>query len=288
MTVYNAAPWLREALDSLLNQTYGNWELIAIENGSSDASPEILASYADSRFRVKSIRNNMGRTAALRHAFDMARAEYLAILDADDIAEPTRFAKQVAFLDANTCVSVVGSWAVRIDGGGREVGRWAPVTDPAVLQDELGYENPIVHSSAMYRASIAREVGGYPEEYPYAQDSALWLRMARRAPIAMIGEYLSRHRTLPDGMTRSPESRVIVARDILSLLEYAALHLPLSPAALSRNREERTIAECRYAIALIRVGDVMTGVSMLTRALVTNPRGIVWNRIYGRRHGVAK
>ncbi len=280
MTVYNAAPWLREAVDSIIKQTYTDWELVAIENGSTDASPEILASYVDPRIRVITVRENMGRTPALRHAFDLARGEYTAVLDADDIAWETRFVKQVAFLDLHPEVSVVASWTIRIDGDGCEVGRWAPKTDPVQLQDQLGFENPIVHSSAMYRADMARAVGGYPAEYPYAQDSALWLRLAERAPVAMIGEYLSSHRTVPGGMTRSKDSRVIVSRDILSLLEYAAGHLQLSAAALRRNREERTIAACRYAIALLRAQKVGSGLRVLISAVADNPPNIIWNRVY--------
>ena len=288
MTVFNAAPWLRAAIDSIMQQTYTDWELIAIENGSTDASPEILASYADPRIRVITVRENMGRTPALRHAFDLARGEYTTVLDADDVAADTRLAKQVAFLDSNGDVLVVASWMIRIDGEGREIGRWAPMTDPAKLRDQLGFENPIVHSSAMYRADMARAVGGYPSEYPYAQDSALWLRMAQRGQIAMIGEYLGCHRTLPGGMTRSKESRVLVARDILLLLEYAGDHLALSPAARRRNREERTIAACRYGIALLRARKVGKGLASLGRASLADPVGVVWNRVvrtsvFGRR-----
>ena len=280
MTVYNAAPWLREAMDSIVNQTYADWELVVIENGSSDASPDILATYRDPRVRVISLRENMGRTPALRHAFDLARGEYIAVLDADDVSAAERFATQVAFLDAHPDVSVVGTWAIRIDGEGREVGRWAPSTDPAHLRDQLGYENPIVHSAAMYRTAMAREVGGYPSEYLYAQDSALWLKLAARGPIAMIGEYLSSHRTLPAGMTRNKESQVMVSRDNLLLLEYAAIHLPLSPSARRRNREERTIVGCRYALAQMRTQRIGTGFRTLLMTMVRNPSGMIWNRVY--------
>jgi glycosyltransferase involved in cell wall biosynthesis len=280
MTVYNAAPWLREAVDSIVAQTFTDWELVAVENGSSDASPQILASYADPRIRVITVRDNMGRTPALRHAFDLARGEYFAVLDADDVAAPTRLAKQVAYLDANPDVSLVGTWTRRIDGEGRDVGRWEFPTDPAALRDQLGFANPIVHSAAMYRAALAREVGGYPAEYPYAQDSGLWLRLCEQGGVGMIPEYLSTHRTLAGGMTRSKESRVIVARDLLALLEYAGARLPLSPSARRRNREERTIAALRYAIALIRAGRPRPGVAVLARAIVSDPATVLWNRVY--------
>jgi glycosyltransferase involved in cell wall biosynthesis len=280
MTVYNAEPWLREAIDSIVHQTYTDWELVAIENGSSDASRAILSSYKDPRIRTIVVQENMGRTQALRYAFDLARGEYIAILDADDVADPTRFIKQVDYLDTHFAVSVTGTWTRRIDSTGREVGRWAPATDSQQLQDLLGSENPIVHSAAMYRAKLAREVGGYPAEYPYAQDFGLWLRLAERGPIGMIGEYLSCHRTLPNGMTRSKKSRLTVSRDNLSLLEYAGRHLPLSLSARRRNREERTIAACRYSICLMRTRHLGTGLRVLIGAIAADPLGMIWNRVY--------
>ena len=279
MTVFNAAPWLREAVDSVVHQTHTDWELVAIENGCTDDSPSILTSYADPRLRVISVRENMGRTPALRHAFGLARGEYIAVLDADDVADPARFAKQVTFLDANPAVTVVGSWTTRIDGLGQEFGLFTPPTDSAVLLDHLGYENPIVHSSAMYRAAVARAVGGYPAEHPYAQDCGLWLRLAERGPIAMIAECLASHRSLPGSMTRSKESQVMVALDNLALLEYACVHLPLSRVAQRRNREERTIAACRLGVALLRTGQHGDGLAYLLSALRSDPAGVLWNRV---------
>jgi glycosyltransferase involved in cell wall biosynthesis len=280
MTVYDAAPWLREAVESLINQTYSDWELVVIENGSSDESPGILASYSDPRIRVCATRENMGRTPALRRALELARGEYIAVLDADDVAEATRLERQVAFLDAHPEISLVGSWTRRIDGEGRAIGEWTPPVDPSQLRDLLGFANPIVHSAAMYRAESARLVGGYPIEYPYAQDYALWLRLAERAPIAVIGEYLSRHRSQHGSMTVNKASAVIVSRDKLALLEYASRHLALSAPARRRNREERTIAACRYAIALVRTRRIAAGLGILLRAVVGNPSAIVWNRVY--------
>lgn len=280
MTVFNAESWLREAVDSVVNQSYADWELIVIENGSADTSPDILASYHDSRIRVITLRENMGRTPALRRAFELARGEYIAVLDADDVAEVTRLEKQATFLDLHPEVAVVGSWTRRIDGVGREIGRWSPPVDSQELRDQLGFANPIVHSASMYRAELSRGVGGYPKEYPYAQDYALWVRLAELGSIAVIGEYLSSHRSHHGSMTISKHSRVIVARDILAILEYAAQHLPLSARARRRNREERTIAACKCAVAFIRTGQVGAGLKLLARGILEYPPALIWNRVY--------
>jgi glycosyltransferase involved in cell wall biosynthesis len=280
MTVYNAGPWLREAVDSLLAQTYVDWELIAIQNGSTDVSADILAGYDDPRIRVIAVRENMGRTPALRHAFDLAHGEYIAVLDADDVSLPGRLAKQVEYLDARPDVVLVGGWAERIDGEGNRIGDYTPPADERELYDRFGWQNPVVHSAAMYRANEARAVGGYPADLPFAQDLGLWLRLAERGRIGMIGEYLARHRTIPSSMTLGKASRPIVAKDTLELLVYARRHLALSPHASRRSREEITIAAFRYALALAGTGRLVDGLAMLGRAALLNPRAVLWNRVY--------
>lgn len=280
MTVYNAARWLSEAVDSLVAQTYADWELVVIENGSVDASPEILASYSDPRIRVVRVAENMGRTPALRHGFDRARGEYIAVLDADDVALSTRLARQIEFLDAHRDVAVVGAWTRRIDEAGNQIGAWTFPTDASELRDRLAYANPIVHSAAMYRAASARAAGGYPAEYPYAQDIALWIRLAQYGSVGMVAEVLACHRTLTVGMTQSKASRVMVPRDLLGVLEEAATRLPLSRTARRRNREERTIASFRYALGLARAGEMSTAAAVAGRALASDPGRVLWNRVY--------
>ena len=162
MTIYNAAPYLRQSLDSLLGQTFEDWELIAIENGSSDSSPGILASYKDPRIGVFAVATNMGRTGGLRYAFKRARGKYIAVLDADDLSHRERLAAQVVRLDAEPDLGLLGTWAEVIDGAGVRLRAWEPPVGTAELHDRLGWENPIVHSSAMYRRALAEAAGGYP------------------------------------------------------------------------------------------------------------------------------
>ncbi|MDE2223595.1 MAG: glycosyltransferase family 2 protein, partial [Candidatus Omnitrophica bacterium] len=129
MTIYNAAPFLQESIDSLLTQSFQNWELIAVENGSTDTSAEILAGYKDPRIRVFHFSQNMGRTLALIQALGQSRGEYVAILDADDVAHPLRFARQVEFLDNDPETVLVGSWVQHIDEKGRVFKTWEPPTE---------------------------------------------------------------------------------------------------------------------------------------------------------------
>jgi glycosyltransferase involved in cell wall biosynthesis len=280
MTVYNAAPWLREAVDSIVDQSFTDWELVVIENGSSDASPEILASYTDPRVRVVSVPENMGRTPALRHAFGLARGEYLAVLDADDVSLPRRLDLQVAYLDRRPDVVLVGGWVERIDEAGRPIGTLTPPTDEDALLERMACENPFVHSATMYRAADARAVGGYPETVPYAQDFGLWLRLLGRGKVGVLGEYLARHRSTPLGMTRSKESQVLVARDTFQLLLVARQSIAWGRSARRRNGEELMIAALRYALALARANRPFQALRLLARGISLHPRGILWNRVY--------
>lgn len=279
MTVYNAAPYLRAALDSIVNQTSGDWELVVVENGSTDESPAILASYADQRIRIKWLRENIGRTPALRLAFDMACGEYIAVLDADDISHPERLAKQVAYLDEHTDVVLIGTWTLLIDEKGEVLDRLAPATDALQLYENLAWQNPIVHSSVMYRAGVASDLGGYPEDLPYAQDYGLWLRLAQRGGVAMIAEYLCKQRAQSNGLTQAKRSRLDVARDCLALHRYARRHLALGLNGLRRNRDEILIAEVKYGVALIRNRRPVAGCRVIGLALLRNPLGLLCNRV---------
>ena len=126
MTIYNAGPYLKEAIDSIVAQTFDDWELIAIENGSLDESPAILTGYKDGRIRVFALPKNIGRTPALRYALQQAQGEYIAVLDADDVSHPERLKKQAAYLDQHLEVGLVGSWAEQINERNKVSGEYRP------------------------------------------------------------------------------------------------------------------------------------------------------------------
>jgi Glycosyl transferase family 2 len=279
MTIYNAVPYLSRSIDSLLRQSFGHWELIAVENGSRDDSAAVLASYDDQRIRAFFLPANIGRTPALRYAFRQARGEYIAVLDADDVARPERLRRQVEHLDGHPEVVLLGTWADYIDAHNRVIGAWTPPTEAAVLLTSMASENPIVHSSAMYRAAIARGVGGYPEDRPYSQDHGLWLKLLALGAPAMLTEHLTQFRILPSSMTRSRQQQVDVARDLLQAWIEAGQQLELGDEGRRRNREEVAIARVRYAAALTRSRRLSEGVRMAWQALVTDPISLVNNRI---------
>lgn len=248
MTIFNAQPYLQAAIESLINQSFKDWELIAIENGSKDNSLEVISSYADDRIIIHKFDENIGRTPALRYAFENAKGEYIAILDADDLADSVRFARQVDFLDKNPEVAVVATWAYYIDSNGKRIGEFTPPANQGGLADSLGWSNPIAHSSAMYRRDAAAEIGGYPENYIWAQDYALFIALASKYRIAMLDHFLCSIRIQETNMTRSPKLQLTVAHERLLLLEQAAQRLPLSANGKRLNRGARMLAQIRIAL----------------------------------------
>lgn len=281
MTIYNAAPFLRESLDSLMAQSFPDWELIAVENGSTDESPRILASYGDPRIRVFSFAENIGRTPALRHAFDQARGEYIAVLDADDMAYPERFARQAAFLDSHSETVLVGSWARQINVKSQVFNTWEPPTDSDALHECLGWIDPIVHSSAMFRRAAAVKAGGYPAAYVYSQDFALILALALQGRLAVIGEHLCKVRIFNGTMSSSSRYRMEVAREGLLLMRHAGRVLPLSKSAQNRNRCSVAKYEIRCGLALYRRGEIFSGLKMMVGAFWHAP-SLVWNNSFLR------
>lgn len=174
MSVYNGQNFLRQAVDSILGQTFADFEFIIIDDGSTDATPDILAGYTDSRIRRVRNPGNIGLTRSLNIGLEMARGRYVARMDADDESLPTRIEEQVAFLDANPGVAVCGTAALV---NGRPVSR--PGED-AVIRSLLPFSPCLTHGSVMLRAAVLREHGlRYNEAFARAQDYELWYRLSR-------------------------------------------------------------------------------------------------------------
>lgn len=277
MTIYNAEPYLKEAIDSIVAQTFGEWELIAIENGSSDGSRAILDSYQDERIRCFCLPENIGRTPALRYAFEQAGGEYIAVLDADDVSHPERFKKQVEYLDQHCKVGLVGTWAEQINAASEVVDIFKPPASKHELSDALGWSNPFVHSSIMYRSIIASRVGGYPAEYIYGQDYALVLSVERECEVAMLGEALCKWRVLATSMTSSPKYGLIIAKELFSLGKIAGRRNFFSEASRKRSLHSQAVNQLKFGIYLLRNKDLLGGGAMVIKAIVRMPTCLIFN-----------
>jgi glycosyltransferase involved in cell wall biosynthesis len=193
MTVHNGLPHVIEAVDSILGQDFDRFELVVVDDGSTDGTPDALAGRDDERLRLVR-RAHLGRAAALDHALRLARGRYVANLDADDVALPGRLALPVRFLDEHPEVAVVGAAVQPYVGSARRRPRRLPRSDRAIRWSFL-FRNPIFHSSATFRADAAAAVGGYPVDM--TDDAGLWIRLGGRQSLANLDVPLAAKRLHP-------------------------------------------------------------------------------------------
>ncbi|HYY55762.1 MAG TPA: glycosyltransferase family 2 protein [Pyrinomonadaceae bacterium] len=204
MSVHNGEKYLREAVESILTQTFKDFEFLVIDDASTDRSPQIVQSFDDPR--IKLLRNDarLGLTRSLNIGIGLARGEYIARMDADDVSVPERLGKQVAFLDEHPSCSVVAARAAFMDESGQRVADWAEDWQTTTSQEiyrRLPKTNCVAHPTTMLRSSIAKEYR-YSENQLFSQDHDLWLRLcADGKSIEKIDEPLLRYRVHHNSIT---------------------------------------------------------------------------------------
>ncbi|MCL6622017.1 MAG: glycosyltransferase [Syntrophobacterales bacterium] len=203
MAVHNGALYLKEAVQSILNQTYPQFEFIIVDDASTDATPQLLEEFTDCRITVLRNPTRIGLTASLNRGIAQARAPYIARMDADDLSLPERLACQRQFLEEHPDCALVGSPYYLMDERGRLTGLVPVLTDPEELRAGLMEQNWFGHGSVMVRRQALLEVGGYNERYAYAQDYDLWLRLAERYQVANLPEPLYCWRKREEGISQA-------------------------------------------------------------------------------------
>ncbi|MBF2072893.1 MAG: glycosyltransferase [Synechococcales cyanobacterium C42_A2020_086] len=196
LSVYNAERYLAQAVESILNQTLTDFEFLITDDGSCDRSLPILQDYAaqDARIRLWQAQNQ-GLPRSLNRMLAVARGEFIARMDADDISLPERFARQVEFLRAHPQVVCLGTAQDWIDEDGERLFSYIPDTANADLQTAmLAGHNHLCHPATMMRRAALCAVGGYDENLRSAQDLDLWLRLGEIGELANLPEVLFQYR----------------------------------------------------------------------------------------------
>lgn len=210
LPVRDAAPWLPEAIDSLRSQTLEDIEIVAVDDGSTDDTPDLLRAWAATDLRVRIVtRPAEGIVAALEHARRLARAPLLARMDADDVAHPARLERQLSRLDGDRSLVACGCRteyfpADRIGDGARRYERWINgLVGPSEIEHDLFVECPIAHPTLVVRADAVDEVGGW-RDAGWPEDYDLLLRLWRAGGrFAKVPEILLRWRERPDRLSRT-------------------------------------------------------------------------------------
>ena len=221
MTCYNAALTIEESLRSIIAQTFTNWEIVLVDNCSTDNSLTFVKNLNDDRIKIIALDKNHGRTPALAIALENAHAEFVAILDADDISSQDRLQQQSDFLTNNPNILAVGSWYRNIDQYGNLINEVQTPTTSIDVTRRMASDNPIVNSSAMFRAESARAVGGYDQKYLYAQDFALWLALANFGELAILPKFLTDIRRVKSSLSSISSNSLILTADNYELYRQA-------------------------------------------------------------------
>lgn len=197
MPTYNAEKYLKEAIESILNQTFTDFELLVIDDCSKDNTRNIVLSYNDKRIRLIDGLQK-GLAAALNFGIKIAKGVYVARMDADDIALPERFSKQVEFLDAHKDISVLGTWQERF---GVRTGIHQTKANHEDIKAKLLFGCDMCHSTIMLRRSDLLKYDLFYNEQSPQEDFELWIRAIKKVKFANIPEVLSRYRTTADSIS---------------------------------------------------------------------------------------
>jgi glycosyltransferase involved in cell wall biosynthesis len=187
LPVYNGEKYLKKAIESILDQTFKDFELLIIDDGSTDNTTNIISSYADNRIRVIKNEWNLGLIASLNKGIDSAQGEYIARMDADDISMLDRLEKQVAFMEKNPEIGVLGSRTLTLSDGRETQGEY--YLTPEDMKAVLLFRTPFAHPTVMIRRSVIASQK-FDESYKHAEDYDFWERISVFTKFSNLGERL--------------------------------------------------------------------------------------------------
>jgi hypothetical protein len=202
MAAHNAGAYIGESIRGVLEQSYPHFQLLVVDDCSTDSTRDIVRSQTDPRIRLIALENNVGPGAARNVAIRAAETDLVANNDADDVSYPERLERQVSFMRANPRCALLGSALEEVRDDGTPAGSYhVPPCDPALVKWRLLTHNVIGNSSAMFRREAALRAGGYDETLRFAEDYALWIALAATAEVANLPDMLVRYRLNSAGLT---------------------------------------------------------------------------------------
>jgi glycosyltransferase involved in cell wall biosynthesis len=265
MPAYNAEKFIEAAVYSVLDQTFRNFELLVVDDCSTDSTASLLSRITDPRLRVLRNGTNLGIVGSSNRAAAEARGSYIARIDADDLAFPTRFARQIDFLERNSEVSLLGTATFNLEAGRINPGRRFDDADPIFIRWLMYLSNPIVHSSVMFRKDLLDKTQDYLiEDFRYTEDFEFAHRVLKIGEIAALPERLVIYRLHEENATRQHREEMIERAGWVLARAYADL--------LGREATIEAALIARYVMAKDPVRDEATlhALGALIEALVAS------------------
>jgi glycosyltransferase involved in cell wall biosynthesis len=220
MLAYNAEHYVKEAIESALSQEFHNFELIVVDDGSTDNTYSIVESFRDERLKIHRNEVNKGIVFSRNKGIALSSGRYIGMLDADDVAMPGKFRKQLEFLESNPEFGMVGSWALLIDSTGKETGElWKLSGEPEKIPAIMLFKNYFVQSSVVFRRSCLPSYN-YKEGYEIVEDYKLWIDIMKHSKAWNLPEYLVKYRVHGTNITHQKamlvrENLIAVYRELL-------------------------------------------------------------------------
>lgn len=257
---YNAAAYLGQAIESILGQTFADFEMIVVDDASTDQTAGILAGYKDPRLRVVRNERNMGIVHTRNRGMSLAQGALICPFDADDVSLPTKLAKQVAFLEAHPEVALVGTATRYLELGEVRPGKRVFDTAPVILRWLMHVDNPLGHSTLMYRASAIQRLGGLmDEEFRYSEDYEYCHRLIREGDLGFLDEPLVLYRRHPGAVSVKHENAMLdYARRVLERAYQPWFGAAAAAAASIINQCLLSRRPPSDAAELTRLGEVLT------------------------------
>jgi glycosyltransferase involved in cell wall biosynthesis len=236
MPVHNAAGTLDEAVCSILAQTFLDFEFIVVDDGSNDDTARILEKYARMDGRVKVFRqSNEGMIPALNRGCRLARGQFIARMDADDISLPQRIETQLKYLEADPEIGILGTWASRIDENGGVVGEWCLSPSPKVLKWNHFFTVCVIHPTVLMRREILERLNFYRPDAIHAEDRDLWLRASAITEFSNVPEILLKYRVWGKSTSRRLKREYAETQiNLLALFISEFLNSDVSVEAVAR------------------------------------------------------
>lgn len=203
MPAFNSEKYIKESIDCVLKQTYKNFELLIVNDGSTDATESIINSYTDSRIKLLNNDGNKGLIYTRNRILSEVNTKYIAILDSDDICSLDRLEKQLNYLENNPEIAICGTWGVMIDENSTVFGhKIMPETNPDYINIEMLFRNQFIHSSVMYKKDVACSLGGY-QSINGCEDYGLFSQISLHHKMANIPEFILKYREHTLGISKT-------------------------------------------------------------------------------------
>ena len=229
MPVYNGEAYVGKAIESILSQTFTDFEFLIIDNASADRTSEVIAAFKDPRIRIIKNPVNLGLIGSLNVGLQVARGKYVARMDHDDIAYPERFQKEYDFLDAHPEITIVGTWSTLINPEGKEMKDHRNALRSNVIKYELLWGNSLTHPSLLMRRKEIVELGGYDPLWVHTEDFNLYSRAIKKYKLANIPEPLLYYRVHGSSLTGSADSQAIIHENTKKMIrENISYYIPIT------------------------------------------------------------